>query len=260
MRGEEHCMRLADKIALITGSGQGIGRAVALRMAEEGADLVLNDVDGVALEEVAAQVRGLGRRALAVRADVTRAEEVERMVEEAIATFGRIDILVNNAGGSRGPYRLEEITEANFDEVLNLNLKSTFLCTRAVVPHMKRQGGGRIVNVASVAGRSRSIIGGPQYAAAKAGVIGFTRHLAGDLAPFNINVNAVAPGVTLSERVAGRWLERPEEYRQEVLRRIPMGRLATVEEQVGGIVFLCTDDARYITGATLDINGGLFIG
>jgi 3-oxoacyl-[acyl-carrier protein] reductase len=253
-------MRLRDKVALITGGACGIGRAVALLLAEEGAAVVINDVDGELLDGAIAELGAGGKFAMAAPADVTCPDEVARVVEHTLTALGRIDILVNNVGGSYGPRQLEEITEANFDHVISLNLKSTFLCSQAVVPHMKSQGGGRIVNLASAAARGGSPTGSPLYAAAKAGVLGLTRHLARDLADFQITVNAVSPGVTQSERMATRLGEWTEESRQELLKRIPLGRLASVEEVAAGILFLCSDAASYITGATLDINGGLYIG
>ncbi len=155
---------------------------------------------------------------------------------------------------------MEEITEEEWDAVLTLNLRGLFLCTRAVVPAMKAQRWGRIVNVSSTAGRTRSLFGGAHYTASKAGVIGFSRQCAAELAPYGITVNVVAPGITRSERVAARWEAKPAAERAFIERLIPAGRLARVDEPAAAICFLCSDDASYITGAVLDVNGGLFIG
>jgi len=250
-------MRLEGKIALVTGSAHGIGKAVALRLAEQGADLVLVDVDAGALAEVVAQVEASGRRVLSSNADVTLGDEVEALVEKVLGAFGRVDLLINNVGGSRGPRQIEATQEKDFDEVVRLNLKSTFLVTRAIIPSMKRQGSGRIVNVASVAAKVGSLTGSPAYSAAKAGVLGFTRHAAAELAPFHITVNAVAPGVTQSERMSNRLATWSEEERRALVSRIPLGRLATVQEVAAAIVFLCGEEAGYITGATVDVNGGV---
>ena len=250
-------MRLEGKIALVTGSAHGIGKAVALRLAEQGADLVLVDVDAGALAEVVAQVEACGRRVLSSNADVTLGDEVEALVEKVLGAFGRVDLLINNVGGSRGPRQIEATQEEDFDEVVRLNLKSTFLVTRAIIPSMKRQGSGRIVNVASVAAKVGSLTGSPAYSAAKAGVLGFTRHAAAELAPFHITVNAVAPGVTQSERMSNRLATWSEEERRALVSRIPLGRLATVQEVAAAIVFLCGEEAGYITGATVDVNGGV---
>jgi len=250
-------MRLEGKIALVTGSAHGIGKAVALRLAEQGADLVLVDVDAGALAEVVAQVEACGRRVLSSNADVTLGDEVEALVERVLGAFGRVDLLINNVGGSSGPRQIEATQEKDFDEVVRLNLKSTFLVTRAIIPSMKRQGSGRIVNVASVAAKVGSLTGSPAYSAAKAGVLGFTRHAAAELAPFHITVNAVAPGVTQSERMSNRLATWSEEERRALVSRIPLGRLATVQEVAAAIVFLCGEEAGYITGATVDVNGGV---
>ncbi len=249
--------RLDGRIALVTGSAHGIGRAVARGLAQQGADLAVVDIDAKALTSVEAEVRDCGRRVMASAADVTHAGEVQAIVDRVLGEFGRLDILINNVGGSRGPRSIEATTEEDFDEVVRLNLKSTFLCTRAAIPSMKRQGGGRIINVASVAAKVGSVTGSPSYSAAKAGVLGFTRHAAIELAPFHITVNAVAPGVTQTDRMTSRLAGWSEEERQGLISRIPLGRLATVDEVAAAIVFLCQEEAGYITGATVDVNGGI---
>jgi NAD(P)-dependent dehydrogenase (short-subunit alcohol dehydrogenase family) len=170
-----------------------------------------------------------------------------------------VDILVNNAGGGTSLRFLEEVTAEDWDLTVNSNLKSAFLCCQGVVPAMKRQRSGRIVNVSSVAGRNVSRLSGPQYSSAKAGVLGLTRHLAQDLGPFGITVNAVAPGPTLVDRVAKKWSFRSEQDRSHILENIPLGRLAQPEEVATVIAFLASADASYVTGVTIDVNGGSFM-
>jgi NAD(P)-dependent dehydrogenase (short-subunit alcohol dehydrogenase family) len=170
-----------------------------------------------------------------------------------------VDILVNNAGGGTSLRYLEEVTEDDWKLTIDSNLKSAFLCCRAVTPPMKRQRYGRIVNVSSVAGRNVSRLSGPQYSSAKAGMLGLSRHLAQDLGPFGITVNAVAPGPTLVDRVAKKWALRSEADRAHILSNIPLGRLAEPEEVATVIAFLASDDARYVTGVTIDVNGGSFM-
>lgn len=253
-------MRFTGQVALITGSARGIGRTVARRLASEGADLALNDLDAAALEGLVAEIRGLGRRVLALPADITNTAQVNAMVQRAADEFGRIDVLINNAGGSRGPRSLLEVTDENWHDVITFNLTSVFLCVRAVVPVMRRQGGGRIVNLASLAGRSRSTVGGPPYAAAKAGVIGFTRHVSRELAEYGIAMNAVAPGPIATERIRQRYGEKPAEERERIFREIPLGRLGTPEEVASVIAFLASAEASYIVGAVIDVNGGIWVG
>ena len=184
--------RLDDRVALITAGGRGIGLTTALALAEQGADVAINDLDPNLAETAARLVREKGRRALALPADATDEEQAGAMIERAAAELGRLDILINNVGGSTGSSKpLEELTLDDWERVQRLNVTAMFLCTRAALPHLKVRG-GRIVNISSLAGVSRSIIGGAAYAAAKAAVLGFTRHLSGELGSFNITVNAIA--------------------------------------------------------------------
>jgi NAD(P)-dependent dehydrogenase (short-subunit alcohol dehydrogenase family) len=250
-------MDFTGKVAIVTGGGKGIGAATVDQLAAGGCDVVVVDIDEESARASAARVREKGSRALVSAADVTNPESVAKMIAEAMAEFGRIDILVNNAGGSGGaPTKVEEISLELWERAIALNMRSVFLCTKAVVPIMHAQGGGRIVNLASLAGQSRSVIGGCQYAAAKAGVLGFTRHIAADLAPYGITINAVAPSTTASERVAGVIASKNEETRTRIMDSIPMGRMGSPSEIAAAIVFLCSPGASYITGATLDVNGG----
>ncbi len=178
------------------------------------------------------------------------------MVAAALEGLGRIDILVNNAGGGSSARWLDDVDEGAWTRSLGINLTAAFLVTKAVVPHMRERQSGRIVMVSSVAGRNMSRLSGPEYTAAKGGLLALMRHLAVELGPYNITVNAVAPGPTLVERVAKKWEGRPADERATLLKSIPLGRLARPEEVVAAILFLASDDAAYITGACLDVNGG----
>jgi 3-oxoacyl-[acyl-carrier protein] reductase len=250
-----------SRVAVITGAANGIGAAVAARLAGQGYELALFDCDKERLELAA---DGLARsacgRVQAYPVDVRETEPVREAVSAVCAEFATVDILVNAVGGSTPQRPVEDIGDDEWDAVLTLNLRPLFLCTRTIVPLMKLQRWGRIVNVSSVAGRTRSLFGGAHYTASKAGVIGFSRQCAAELAPFGITVNVVAPGVTLSERVAARWEAKPMGERAAIQRLIPAGRCATVDEPAAAICFLCSDEASYVTGAVLDVNGGLYIG
>jgi NAD(P)-dependent dehydrogenase (short-subunit alcohol dehydrogenase family) len=252
-------MRFKTRVALITGSSKGIGRATAQRMAREGAFVAVNGRDAAAVEAVVAGIHKDGGKAIGVVADVTKPAEVRKMVQTVLDTTGSLDILVNNAGGGSMARWLDDVDEETWDTVHEVNLRGMFLVTRTVVPHMRERRRGRIVMVASVAGRNMSRVSGPEYSAAKGGVLAFMRHIAVELGPYNIAVNAVAPGPTLVERVAKKWALRPAADREQTLRNIPLGRLAQPEEIAGAILFLASEDASYITGACLDVNGGGFM-
>jgi 3-oxoacyl-[acyl-carrier protein] reductase len=245
-------MTLADKVALVTGGGRGIGRAIALRLAEAGASIVVNDIgDAAPVEAVVGEIEAMGRQALAVFADVSSAPEVERLVAEAIAAYGRIDILVNNAGIARDQLLLR-MTEEEWDRVLEVDLKSVFLCTRAVLKHMVKERRGRVVSIASIVG----MVGNPgqaNYAAAKAGIIGFTRTVAKEVASRGITVNAVAPGFIDTEMTQ----RLKEEWKEELKKRIPLGRLGSPADVAEAVAFLASEEAGYITGQVLVIDGGM---
>jgi len=250
---QEGNMELAGKVALITGASSGIGRATALYLAEAGADVVINyRKSKEASEEVAAEIEGIGRKAVAIQADVTKRKEVEEMVDVSLKTFGKLDILVNNAGGSvKKP--VVEMEETEWDEIINFNLKGPFLCTRAVLLSMIQQRFGRIVNVSSNYGVTPAYERA-HYAAAKAGLIAFTKSLAVEVAPYNINVNVVAPGPTDTPR----WRRiQTEEQILARAREIPLGRVGQPEDAAKGILFLVSESSSYITGQTLHVNGGL---
>jgi 3-oxoacyl-[acyl-carrier protein] reductase len=248
-------MRLEGKVALITGAQQGIGKAISLAYGREGANVVINYLDNQsAAEDIASQIRLLGRHAVAVKGDVTRAADVHRMVE-AGATLGGIDVLVNNAGVFP---RVEflEMNEEQWDLVLNVNLKGAFLNTQAVSRQMvKRGGGGVIINIASIVAFA-SAAKGVHYVSSKAGLIGLTRATAMELARYHVRVNAIAPGLT--DTAQPRYGMSEEEL-ETAGRQIPLGRIATPEEISNLAVFLASDEAWYITGQTIHVNGGKFL-
>ena len=259
-------MRLEGKTAIITGAAQGIGKAIAFEFAAEGAGMLVADIQGDKVTKVAAEVEQRGREAVAERVDVTQPDQVESMVQRALDVFGRVDILVNDAGGSgnEGIMPIEDVSEEAWNAMVDLNLKSVFLCCRAVAPHMRRQGYGRIVNISSSA--ARGAFGGLTttgirlpYAAAKSGVLGLTYQLAKDLAQDGINVNAVLPGFILTEqgaRIRERYEALSQETQREAVRGIPLGRPGLPEEVAKAVSFLASDDASYVVGAVLEVTGG----
>ncbi|MCG0237936.1 MAG: 3-oxoacyl-[acyl-carrier-protein] reductase [Firmicutes bacterium] len=245
-------MLLANRVAVVTGATGGLGRSIALALAREGARVILGySRNAQAAEELAAAIAAQGGEARAVRADITRAEEAEALTEAALTAFGRLDILVNNAGIARDSLLLR-MKESEWDEVLDTNLKGVFLVTRAAVRPMVKQRWGRVINIASVVGLTGNA-GQVNYSAAKAGVIGFTKALARELASRNITVNAVAPGAI----DAGMLHSLSEEQRQAFLSAIPAGRLGRPEEVAAAVVFLASEAAGYITGQTLAVDGGM---
>ena len=231
-----------------------MGRAVALLLARDGAKVAVNDIHGAAAGAVAEEARNLyGAEAIDVPGDVSSPDDVARAVEETISRFGRVDILVNNAGISSTTRPLEAIGDDEWSKVIDVNLKGVFLFMRAVLPHMKKQKSGKIVNVSSSAGRSVSTFCGAHYTASKAGVLGLSRHAALEAAPFNVNVNAVAPGTIDTPMLRE---DASEERIAEEARSIPLGRLGTEEDEANLVAFLVSEEASFITGATIDINGG----
>jgi 3-oxoacyl-[acyl-carrier protein] reductase len=246
-------MELKTKVALITGAAQGIGKAVTLVLARHGADVVVADVNIEKAQETAREVEALGRAAMAIRVDVTHLEDVEKMVEAAMQRFGKIDILVNNAGIARDKLILR-MTEEDWDTVLNVNLKGTFNCTKAVIKHMSKQRSGKIVNIASVVG----MMGNPgqaNYSASKAGVIGLTKTVAREFAARGINVNAIAPGYIQTPMTE----VLPEKAKEELKRLIPMERLGQPEDVAHAVLFLVSETSSYITGNILNVNGGIYM-
>ena len=244
-------MQLANQVAIITGGARGIGREIALAFAREGADLALFDVNPEQLEATAGELRGLNRRAEGLLVDVTDGKQVEDGVAKVLDKLGRIDILINNAGITKDSL-LIRMDDAQWDRVLNINLKGTFLCTRAVAKHMLKQRRGRIVSVASIVG----IIGNPgqaNYAASKAGIIGMTKAVAKELESRGITCNAIAPGFIKTEMTEA----LPEEAKQRLQSAIPMGTLGEPRDVAQAALFLVSEAARYITGHVLVVDGGL---
>ncbi|OKP97595.1 SDR family NAD(P)-dependent oxidoreductase [Paenibacillus sp. P46E] len=243
---------MKGRVAIVTGAANGIGREVASRLRESGCEVALLDKKIGELRTQDSSLRW--------EVDVTNASEVEQTFQDVIHKLGRIDILVNTVGGTMHSKSVESIEVSDWNATFELNLQHVFNCTRAAVPSMKEQGWGRIVNVSAVAGRTFTFFGGADFTAAKAALIGFTRQCAFELAPFGITMNVVAPGLTLTERVEAMWAAYDEEKRKSILERIPIGRPSTMEEQAATICFLCSEQASYICGATIDVNGAMFIG
>lgn len=254
--------KLQDRVALVTGSAQGMGYAIARCLLEEGAKVLINDVNQEtidrAVEELNKEFPGQvnGRKA-----DVTNKVEVQQMIDDLCREWGTIDVLVNNAGGSlHTPYKLEEIEEKDWDLVLNVNLKGAFFTCQSAIPYMVKAGKGAIVNMAALAGHWRASLAGVQYTAAKAGVEGLTRQLAYDWGPMGIRVNGVAPTVTITgDRMKNLWENKDEADRDKIVANIPLRRLSTPDEIGKTVVFLASDDASYITGVTLDVVGGRYL-
>jgi len=250
-------MQFKDKVVIVTGASSGIGREVALAFSRKGARVVVNGRDRDRIDAVVTEIRANGNVAVGVPANVSKKNDAAGLVESALDAFGQIDVLVNNAGGSRGSRSVADLLEDDWDQVVADNLKSVFLCSQAALPALKRQKSGKIVNVASQAGRAQSVLAGPHYAAAKAGVIGFTKQLAKELAEFGINVNAVAPGIVRSgPRVEAMWDSFSPEFQARFISDIPLGRLGENHEVASAVLFLASDGASYLVGATLDVNGG----
>ncbi len=245
-------MDLSNRVALVTGSGRGIGRAIARKLAEVGATVVVNDI-GEDVEGVAEEIRAMGQQSLAVLADVSSSEDVARLVETTVSTYGKVDILVNNAGINRDQLVLR-MSDKDWDSVIAVDLKGVFLCTRAVLRHMVKQRWGRIISISSIVG----IVGNrgqANYAAAKAGIIGFTRSIAKEVASRSITVNAIAPGFIDTEMT--QRLE--EEWKQQLKQQIPLGYFGSPRDVAEAVAFLASEEARYITGQVLGVDGGMAI-
>jgi len=243
--------RLEQRIAIVTGAGQGIGRAIALGLAREGAGVVIADVNEESANTVRKEIEAAGGKAFSIRADVSNENSIEAMVDKTLEAFRRVDILVNNAG-IFPTSSVEEMSEADWDRVIGTNLIGTFLCARAVVPTFLKQGSGRIISLTS--GRAfQGAKNGAHYAASKAGIIGFSKSLALELAPHGITVNVICPGITDTAQPRG---HQTEEQIYAQAQRIPLGRIGQPEDLVGPAIFLASDAAAFITGQTILVNGG----
>ena len=242
----------SGKVAIVTGAGQGMGRAVAERLAAGGARLALNDINPGPLNETVADIKAGGGNVWAIVGNVASREDVDCLVEGALERYDEVHILVNNAGIVR-PTRVIDIEEDEWDLVLDVNLKGTYLCSRAILPTMQKLGWGRIVNFSSTAGRRYSDIGGAHYTAAKAGILGFTRHLAKEVGRYGITVNAVCPGMIDTQMTRSAVSDAQA---QAYADSYPISRPGQPREIAELVAFLASDKAAYITGASLDINGG----
>ena len=247
-------MDLSSRVALVTGSGRGIGRAIALRLADLGADIIVNDIEGsTGAPDVVQEVKSRGRQAVFVPADISVAEDVTKLVEKAIESFSKIDILVNNAGITRDKLIIR-MSEDDWDQVLNINLKGAFLCTREALKHMIRQRWGRIVNIASIVGLMGN---GSQanYSASKGGIIALTKSTAKEAATRGITANAIAPGFIDTEMTSQLKAEVKEAYEKQ----IPVGHYGTPEDIANAAAFLASEESGYITGQVLSVNGGMLM-
>jgi 3-oxoacyl-[acyl-carrier protein] reductase len=253
-------MLLSHRVAVVTGGAKGIGKAIALKYAEEGCSVVIADINLLEANETATQVSGLDREGLAIQCDVTDSEQVKNVVERAVHKFGKIDILVNNAGGMSSAPPIEDLDEELWDKVIDLNLKSNFLFCKAVVPMMKEKKYGKIINISSL-----GAINPPKhsihYNSAKAGVIGFTYDLAYALAPFNINVNVILPGLIRTDfydGLAGLASEQQKGAFFDMLGKMaPLQRIGTPQDIAGAALYLASDLAAYVTGTSLLVSGGM---
>ncbi|MFV0295739.1 MAG: SDR family NAD(P)-dependent oxidoreductase [Hyphomicrobiaceae bacterium] len=254
-------MRFRDKVALITAAASGIGRATCDIIAAEGGTVAAVDNNKDKLEATVAAITEAGGNAYPYPANALDAGHVDGVVADVVKSFGSIDELMNGVGGSTiipNPLAAtDELTLAEWQAIVDFNLNGTFLFTHAVIPIMKRQGSGKIVNIASIAGRGKSVASSSAYAAAKGGIIAFTTKLANELGPHGINVNAIAPSMTLTERMKPRWEQRPPDVRTADIERTPLRRMAESVDQANVIAFLASSHADFVTGLTIDVTGGL---
>jgi len=260
-REETMDLGLKGKVALVTGAGSqiGFGKAIALTLAKEGCDLAINDIDLEGAGKTAAEVRSLGRKAIAIKANVAKSNEVNDMVKAALAEFGRIDILVNNAGVGRGGGPLTETKEADWDILISVNLKGPINCSKAVLPQMLSRKSGKIINIASGVGKS-GMPNNSVYAATKAAVIGFTKSLAAEVAPSGINVNCVAPGISATNFIRGPdGSIRDPNMLERVRATIPLGRTTEPQDIANMVTYLASDVASDIVGQPFSVEGGRFM-
>jgi len=244
---------LKDKVAVVTGASRGIGKSISLALARQGAKIVAVDISLKGMDELLTEIKALGSEGIAVEGNVTVTADTETMIDQAVATYGRVDILVNNAGITRDGL-LMRMKDEDWDAVLTVNLKGAFLCTRAASKVMTKQRFGRIINIASVVGQMGNA-GQANYCASKAGLMGLTRSNARELARRNITVNAVAPGFIVSDMTEA----LPEKVKQDMAAQIPLERFGTADDIANAVVFLATDASGYITGQVLSVNGGMYM-
>ena len=246
-------MRLEGKIALITGAGSGIGEATALRFANEGAKVVICDVDIENANRVAGEIKANGKEAIVIKTDISKKDEVENMIKQIVDQFGKLDILVNNAGINRDAFA-KKMTEEQWDAVININLKGTFLCCQAALKVMSEQKYGKIINTSSIGALGN--LGQANYAASKSGVIGLTKTLALECARYSINVNCVAPGATKTPMTS----KMPKDIYDKITQKIPLKRWAEPKEIANMHLFLASDEASYLTGQVIFVDGGISVG
>ncbi len=253
--------RLEGRVAVVTGSAQGMGLAIAKALGNDGARIVITDVNKEQIDKTVKELNESGYDATGYKMDVTNSKDVKHVLDTVASTLGSLDILVNNAGGALGtPYKLDEIEEKHWDLVVNVNLKGAFFCCQNAIPIMAKQGKGVIVNISALAAHYRASLAGVQYTAAKAGVEGLTRQLAYDWGEKGIRVTGVAPTVTMTgNRVQNLWDDKGQAEQDRVLKNIPLRRLSTPQEIAAAVVFLASDEASYITGINLDVSGGRYL-
>lgn len=253
--------RLENRVSIVTGAARGMGYAIAKALFDEGAKVLIVDIDEQAVTAAATALDADGGRVMGRKVDVTNKKQIQDLTREVVSAWGGIDILVNNAGGALfTPHILEEVQEKDWNLVVDVNLKGAFLFCQAVIPAMQKRGGGSIVNISALAAHWRASLAGVQYTAAKAGVEGLTRQLAYDWGKSGIRVNAVAPTVTLTgDRVEALWESKSEEEKKKVLSAIPLGRMSTPAEVASVVVFLACDESSYVTGITIDVSGGRYL-
>jgi 3-oxoacyl-[acyl-carrier protein] reductase len=248
-------MKFQGKVSIVTGGGAGIGEAIALAFAREGAHVAVWDLDGRRAEKVSSTIQEMGGKSLAIEMNVANAKEVNASVQRVLKEYGRIDILINNAGICQVVPSIEAIKEEDWDRVLAVNLKGVFLCSKAVMGIMKEQKAGKIISMGSLAGKVGGIAVGAHYAASKAAVMCFTKSLAKELGPYGVHANAIAPGVIETDMTqmitGGDW--------RAYLSTIPLGRIGVVDEVAKVVLFLASDEASYLTGEIIDVNGGQFM-